>query len=43
MPGRHAQPASALSEPDYMATEFVWIPKHARPAGFHLAGSEQAL
>ena len=34
--------STGFGEPDYMATEFVWIPKRAEPAGLRVAGAEQA-
>ena len=34
--------STGFGEPDYMATEFVWIPKQAQPAVLRVAGAEQA-
>lgn len=34
--------STGFGEPDYMATEFLWIPKHVQPTGLHVAGAERA-
>jgi len=30
---------TSFGEPDYMATEFLWIPKQAQPAVLRVAGA----